>query len=253
MFNRFSKKTAVRFAVAAALSAAFSFSALAADIGPGYTGWNQFAPGSWEYYEKGTKVKNDFREIDGVGYQFDAEGVMIAEGVTAASTAGTEKTETASAEAAASDLPVDPANLIEGYSQRENTTGYPDVVEVVISQQHVYCYRNNVLHWDSYCVTGCTADGHNTPEGVFKIQSKETGRYLQGPKNAKGVPAWKNWVDFWMPFHDGCGLHDASWRNKFAGTIYQYAGSHGCVNLPCSRVPALFNLVYVGMPVYVHQ
>lgn len=234
------KKTAVFLTLPVLLSAVFALSSHAAEIGPGYTGWNEFSPGSWEYYEKGSKLKDSFREIDGVYYQFDSQGVMIAEGNKAAARDS-------------SNLTVDPANLIEGYCTKENTSGYPDVVEVVISEQHVYCYRNNVLYWDSYCVTGCTADGHNTPEGVFTIQSKETSRYLMGPKNADGVPAWKNWVDYWMPFHDGCGLHDASWRAKFAGTIYQYAGSHGCVNLPCSRVPALFDLVYAGMPVYVHQ
>lgn len=238
------KKVTVCLTLSIILSAAFVISSLAAEIGPGYTGWNEFAPGSWEYYDHGSKIKDSVREIDGVNYRFDAEGVLVEEG---ASNTG----DSSAAAAASAGITVDPANLIEGY-YKENTTGYPDVVEVVISQQHVYCYRSNVLCWDSYCVTGCTADGHNTPEGVFAIQSKETGRYLMGPRNANGVPAWKNWVDYWMPFHDGCGLHDASWRSKFAGTIYQYAGSHGCVNLPSNRVPALYNLVYVGMPVYVH-
>lgn len=240
MFHRVSKKVIICFIMAFIMSAATAINSLAADIGPGYTGWNEFAPGSWEYYDHGSKLKDTFREIDGVNYQFDGEGVMIAEGAKAAARDS-------------SNLTVDPANLIEGYCLRENTTGYPDVVEVVITEQHVYCYRNNVLYWDSYCVTGCTADGHNTPEGVFSIQSKETGRYLMGPRNKEGVPAWKNWVDYWMPFYNGCGLHDANWRGKFAGTIYQYAGSHGCVNLPPARVPALYDLVYVGMPVYVHQ
>lgn len=240
MIFKVSKKVIVCITTAFILSAATAISSFAADIGPGYTGWNEFAPGSWEYYENGSKLKDVFREIDGVHYQFDAEGVMIAEGNKAAMRDP-------------SNLVLDPANLIEGYSSRVNTTGYPDIVEVVISEQHVYCYRNNVLYWDSYCVTGCVEKGHRTPEGLFAIQGKARDRYLMGPVNADGVPAWKNWVDYWMPFHDGCGLHDASWRDKFAGSIYQYAGSHGCVNLPPARVPALFDLVYVGMPVYVHQ
>jgi len=32
-----------------------------------------------------------------------------------------------------------------------------------------------------------------------------------------------------------------------------YAGSHGCVNLPQERVPDLYERVYVGMPVIVHD
>ena len=28
------------------------------------------------------------------------------------------------------------------------------------------------------------------------------------------------------------GIHDASWRDTFGGTIYKTSGSHGCINVP---------------------
>ena len=56
-----------------------------------------------------------------------------------------------------------------------------------------------------------------------------------------------------MPFHNGQGLHDATWRGAFGGNIYTYGGSHGCVNLPLDIAAQLYNLVYVGMPVIVHN
>ena len=54
-----------------------------------------------------------------------------------------------------------------------------------------------------------------------------------------------------MPFYNGCGFHDASWRSSFGGDIYKYDGSHGCINLPPSVAPTFYNYVRTGMPVVV--
>ncbi len=51
---------------------------------------------------------------------------------------------------------------------------------------------------------------------------------------------------------DGVGLHDASWRSAFGGSIYQYNGSHGCINLPPQNAEKVFNLVDGSMPVIVY-
>ena len=55
-----------------------------------------------------------------------------------------------------------------------------------------------------------------------------------------------------------CSLHGAGFdwvfaRGAFGGNIYTYGGSHGCVNLPLDIAAQLYNLVYVGMPVIVHN
>ena len=89
--------------------------------------------------------------------------------------------------------------------------------------------KNGEFVANTPCVTG-TKGKSETPKGRFHIYHKEEDRYLQG-KDLEGKP-YKSWVEYWMPFKGGCGLHDASWRNEFGGTIYQKKGSLGCVNLP---------------------
>jgi lipoprotein-anchoring transpeptidase ErfK/SrfK len=60
-----------------------------------------------------------------------------------------------------------------------------------------------------------------------------------------------------MPFYQGYGLHDASWRNGNFGETsgplgYYYDGSHGCVNLPDATAAFVYNWSVVGTPVWVH-
>ena len=54
-----------------------------------------------------------------------------------------------------------------------------------------------------------------------------------------------------MPFNGGEGLHDANWRWEFGGEIYQWSGSHGCVNLPYYLAEVIYNNMDIGTPVIV--
>ncbi len=248
-------------------AAGLGFTVYAGEVGPGYTGWNQLPDGSWEYYDGGHKIVDQSFTVDGKQYIFDSSGklqeadaqkgnVLITDSVPGHGAAGTNQETPAqtAAPAAAGDTVTVSQYVSAEWKNRPNPYSTPDVVEVDIPKQHVWCYRNNVLVWDSYCTTGCVKKHTETPRGNFTIQAKQRQRYLMGPKDpATGQPKWKNWVEYWMPFHNGCGLHDASWRKKFAGTIYQYAGSHGCVNLPPERVKDLYDRVYVGMPCIIHD
>ena len=54
-----------------------------------------------------------------------------------------------------------------------------------------------------------------------------------------------------MPFFNGYGLHDATWRDEFGGTIYKTNGSHGCINLPYSKAEILFNNISAGCTIVV--
>ncbi len=47
-------------------------------------------------------------------------------------------------------------------------------------------------------------------------------------------------------------MHDATWRNKFGGSIYLTEGSHGCINLPKSKAAEIFDNVSKGEPVIVY-
>ena len=49
------------------------------------------------------------------------------------------------------------------------------------------------------------------------------------------------------------GLHDATWRSNFGGTIYLSNGSHGCINVPPSVMGNLYGKTFNGMPVIVYD
>ncbi len=59
-------------------------------------------------------------------------------------------------------------------------------------------------------------------------------------------------VSFWLPFNGDVGIHDASWRSEFGGSIYKTRGSHGCVNTPYSAMKTIYENVKIGYPVVVY-
>ena len=126
-------------------------------------------------------------------------------------------------------------------------------VEVDLTGQHVYVVKDGAVVWDAPCVTGNVAKGYTTPPGIFSVAYKERNRVLRGKKLADGTYEYESPVSYWMPFNGGIGLHDANWRGKFGGTIYQNSGSHGCINLPPAKVAALYEMVYKGMPVICYN
>lgn len=126
-------------------------------------------------------------------------------------------------------------------------------VEIDLTNQHVYMYQDGVQVWEAPCVTGNVSKNYTTPAGVYSLAYKQTDRILRGAKQADGSYEYESHVDYWMPFNGGIGLHDADWRSKFGGTIYQYGGSHGCINLPPAKAKILYDLVYKGIPVICYN
>lgn len=109
-------------------------------------------------------------------------------------------------------------------------------IEVSIESQHLWYYKNGKLKMESPVVTG-TRGVHNTPRGIYYISEKIPGKYLTGD-------TYRTWVNRWMRLTNmGVGLHDATWRSNFGGSIYTYSGSHGCINLPYSFAVSLYNAV----------
>lgn len=117
-----------------------------------------------------------------------------------------------------------------------------EYVEIDLNVQEVYFYRDGSCLWSSNCVSGNPAKNNRTITGVYSIQSKERNRTLRGPQADNGTYAYTSFVSYWMPFCGGYGLHDASWRSSFGGSIYKRSGSHGCVNLPTWEAPELYDL-----------
>ncbi len=130
-------------------------------------------------------------------------------------------------------------------------------IDIDLTEQHVRMYDDSgSLIWESDCVTGDHAKGYDTPTGVYYLNGgRASGDVeLRGAIDpSTGQPSYISHVAYWMPFIDNSwALHDATWRSSFGGTIYQYGGSHGCVNLPSDKAAELYNLCKIGDVVVVH-
>lgn len=123
-------------------------------------------------------------------------------------------------------------------------------VEVSISNQEVWLYVNGECKVNSSVVTGDPTKGHQTYTGVYALTYKQRNATLTGPNAGGG--SYSSHVSFWMPFNGGQGLHDATWRPSFGGSIYRGNGSHGCVNCPYSTAAVLYKYVEEGFPVIVY-
>ncbi|MCD8019536.1 MAG: L,D-transpeptidase/peptidoglycan binding protein [Clostridiales bacterium] len=130
-------------------------------------------------------------------------------------------------------------------SRAENDLG-DTYVEVDLSSQHMWFYKNGEILVSTDVVTGNTSNGHGTPTGVYYILYKTTNYTLTGDD-------YSSFVNYWMPFtQSGVGIHDSSWRSSYGGSIYTYNGSHGCVNTPYSAVQTIYNNIQSTYPVVVH-
>lgn len=131
------------------------------------------------------------------------------------------------------------------YSAKSSKPFGGSYVEIDLSAQKLWLYKDGERIVTTNLVSGSVAEGHRTPTGVYSIYAKQTDRYLSGAD-------YRSWVNYWMPFLGGYGLHDATWRSSFGGTIYHYNGSHGCVNLPLSAAKKIYNNVSVGTKVILY-
>lgn len=130
-------------------------------------------------------------------------------------------------------------------------------VDIDLTEQHVRMYGDDgSVIWESDCVSGDHSQGYDTPTGVNEINSNMASGdvQLRGlDYNGDGEPDYISHVQYWMPFVGNLvALHDANWRASFGGNIYQYNGSHGCVNLPSNKAAELYGLVKVGDVVVTH-
>ncbi|MCI9137989.1 MAG: L,D-transpeptidase family protein [Lachnospiraceae bacterium] len=136
------------------------------------------------------------------------------------------------------------------YSQRavsRSGNDYGDTyVEVNLTAQHLYYYKNGSLILETDFVSGNDAKGWSTPVGAYGLYYKELDKTLRGEGYATPV-------SFWMPFNGGVGFHDANWRRDFGGNYYKKGGSHGCVNMPYSAAKKLYDNIEAGCAVLVYH
>ena len=118
-------------------------------------------------------------------------------------------------------------------------------VEINLTAQHLFLYVDGKKVLETDFVSGNPNKGNATPTGAYGITYKEENATLNGEN-------YSTPVNYWMPFNGNVGMHDATWRSKFGGSIYKTNGSHGCVNLPLSAAKTIFGYVSKGFPVLVY-
>ena len=122
-------------------------------------------------------------------------------------------------------------------------------IDVDISDQTLYFYVDGEVVMSSPVVTGAQDSG--TPKGTYEIQRKVADTTLKGADYTEHVDYWIGW-----DYDTGgrlYGFHDASWRDSFGGDIYLTDGSHGCVNMPLSKVRYLYENAEMGTKVIIHD
>ncbi|MDY3031612.1 MAG: L,D-transpeptidase family protein [Clostridia bacterium] len=135
------------------------------------------------------------------------------------------------------------------YEQKAASHGSIDVgntyAEISIGGQHLWFYQDGELKVSSDIVSGNPYAGNATPGGLYKLKYKERNSVLVGD-------TYRTPVSYWMPFNGGIGMHDATWRGSFGGSIYLGGGSHGCINLPLGVAAQMYSLIEPGDPVIVY-
>lgn len=117
-------------------------------------------------------------------------------------------------------------------------------IDVSISEQRLNYYEYGKLVLSSDIVTGVN---NGTPTGNYRVLNKARNVTLKGAD-------YTSFVNYWIAFiGHSYGIHDASWRTNFGGSIYKYNGSHGCINMPYTNASKLYNMVDIGTPVHVNK
>ena len=146
----------------------------------------------------------------------------------------------------------EPVYETRGYSRNGRDDFNGNYVEVNLSAQHLYLYIGGEYVYDCDVVSGLPRGGRETATGVYSIPYKASPFNLVGG-GGSGAASWDVNVKYWMPFYDGQGLHDASWRSNFGGSIYMTNGSHGCVNLPEYAAATIYSYIDSNFPIILYK
>ena len=141
---------------------------------------------------------------------------------------------------------LEPVYFTTGLCRDKNDIG-TTYVEIDLTNQHMWFYKNGSLVVDTPVVTGNPQKNNETPSGgVWSLKGKYRNATLKGEGYATPV-------DYWLPFNGGVGIHDLQKRYYFGGSVYNGAGSHGCINTPLAAVKLIYNGIGDGTPVVVYK
>ena len=120
-------------------------------------------------------------------------------------------------------------------------------IEVSLSQQHLWLYKDGALVTETDVISGLPTPERATYTGAYPIAYKASPFTLSSEEYG-----YETTVQYWMPFVYGQGLHDASWQSSFGGDAYKTRGSHGCVNLPPDEASIIYNTIEGGYPIILY-
>jgi peptidoglycan hydrolase-like protein with peptidoglycan-binding domain len=129
---------------------------------------------------------------------------------------------------------VKPDNKPAEQTIADPANGEPMILVVSLGHQKVDVYRGTTLVTSSQVSTGMP--GHATKAGVFSILEKQ--RFHHSNMYSGAPMPWMNRITW-----SGTALH--------AGVVPGYPASHGCIRLPFSFAPKLFQITTVGDNVIV--
>lgn len=136
------------------------------------------------------------------------------------------------------------------YFQMAQQYGDDDVgntyVEVNLTAQHLFFYKEGKLVLESDFVSGNLSKNYGTPTGTYPVQYKDLDAVLVGED-------YETPVKYWMPFNRNIGFHDATWRKDFGKDIYLKSGSHGCINMPPEAAKLMYKEIQRGVAVVVYE
>ena len=142
-------------------------------------------------------------------------------------------------------LTKEPVYTQKAFSRDGNEIGNT-YVEINITRQHIWFYKDGKLIIHGPVVTGNPNRGNSTVVGAYMLNYKQRDTVLTGPGYAADVK-------YWMPFYGNIGVHDASWRRSFGGEIYKRKGTHGCVNAPVYLAKIIFEHIEEGVPIISYE
>lgn len=132
-----------------------------------------------------------------------------------------------------------------GFVSKEYTNTLKGIFIVVDkSKQQLFMYQNDELLYTTPVTTG--KDETPSDTGLFKVFRMATDTYLVGED-------YREFVEFWIQYNGGEGIHDARWRSSYGGEDYHTRGSHGCINTPREVVEKVYQLTSISTPVIVHK
>ena len=136
-----------------------------------------------------------------------------------------------------------------------NERDWKSYIDVDLDEQHATYYDDDgKVIWEADFVSGIPDGEHDTPQGVYYVNNKQSPAELVGDAGPSGDPEYRTKVEYWICWRgNDVGFHDADWQEAFGGTLYMDGnGSHGCINLSHEDVAELYKLADIDTVVVSH-